>query len=34
MLNLEGSDFKGESVEPARELNLEVVECARLALKV
>lgn len=34
MLNLEGIDFKGESVDPVRELNLEVVECAGLVWKV
>lgn len=34
MLNLEGTDFKGERVDPVRELNLDVVECAGLVWKV
>lgn len=33
MLNLEDTDFKGESVESVRDLNLEIVECARSGIE-
>lgn len=33
MLNLESSDLKGESVDSVRELNLELVEYARLGIE-
>lgn len=33
MLNLEDTDFKCESLESVRELNLEIVECARSGIE-
>lgn len=33
MLNLEDTDFMGESVESVEELNLDIVECARSGIE-
>lgn len=34
MVDLEGINFKHERLEPVRELNLAVIECSVLVLKV